>query len=208
MIKIHKPYAGLKLVPFIFSLFICMTVINIANPTYASNYSANNRSKLSANLDSQQNPVRSWFNIYDQIRRQAQLSPAERQKADQIMGRGLSIFMPGTDKALAQNLLADLVRRYDVAAQQMASLQIMPATEQLHRAYYQYFVDAKSLFSDYLKLQDDLLATDPNTGQPVASGLVERKENLAMLDQNNKMLDEKLRQQYSIPTYQYQQAPR
>lgn len=161
------------------------------------------KSKIASSAEGQQNIVKVWFNNYDQIRRQAQLSPGERQKADQIMSRGLSIFMPGADKALAQNLLTELVNRYDVAAQQMAKLQIIPATEQLHRAYYQYFVQARGLFADYLKLQDDLLATDPNTGQPVASGLVERKENLAMLDQNNKMLDERLRQQFGIPPYQY-----
>ena len=82
---------------------------------------------------------------------------------------------------MAQQLLADLVNRYEIASQQMASLAIVPATEQLHRAYYQYFLDAKRLFSDYLKLQNDLLATDPNTGQPVASGLVERKRKFSRL---------------------------
>ena len=169
-------------------------------------HSPNQSKKLTASSDgaSESNTIRNWFSAYDQIRRQAQLSPAERQRADQIMGRGLSIFMPGADKALAQTLLVDLVNRYDIAAQQIGHLQILTATEQLHRGYYQYFMDAKHLFEDYLKIQGDLLAVDPNTGQPVASGLVERKENLALLDQNNKMIDEHLRGQYGIPPYQYQ----
>ncbi len=185
------------------AIFISFLLASFNSPIYGSNLSASKKTKLTSNLDIQPDAIKNWFNSYDQIRRQAQLSPSERQKADEIMGKGLSIFMPGADKALAQNLLADLVKRYDTAVQEISKLQVIPATEQLHRAYCQYFVDARRLFSDYLKLQDDLLATDPNTGQPVASGLVERKENLASLDQNNKLLDERLRQQYGIPAYQY-----
>ena len=201
MIKINHSYKN----PVIFTFCQILALASVLNTQAVfANNATNKKIKLSANFNSDQEGIKSWFNFYDQIRRQAQLSPAERQRADQIMGRGLSIFMPGEDKILAQNLLVDLIKRYDIAAQQMAHLQIISATEQLHRAYYQYFIDAKKLFSDYLKLQNDLLATDPNTGQPVASGLVERKENLAMLDQNNKMLDEKLRQQYGIAPYQYQ----
>ncbi len=184
--------------------FICWQIPSYANQPgsyYASKYK---RLTASSEGQSNTNAIRTWFNNYDQIRRQAQLSPAERQNADQIMGKGLAIFMPGPDKALAQNLLVDLVNRYTTAAQQMSSLQIIPATEQLHRGYYQYFIDAKHLFEDYLKVQDDLMAVDTNTGQPVASGLVERKQNLALLDQSNKTIDEKLRGQYGIAPYQYQ----
>src|SRR5688572_7320312 len=39
-----------------------------------------------------------WFGQYDQIRRQAQMSPAERQQADSLMSRGLSILVPGENK--------------------------------------------------------------------------------------------------------------
>jgi hypothetical protein len=203
MIKKNNSIASISHILIVQAFFILMLCAQIQAPVDATNSSTNKKSKLTSNF-TQSDPVKNWFNNYDQIRRQAQLSPAERQKADQIMGKGLSIFMPGADKALAQNLLANLVKRYDIAVQQMAALPVIPATEQLHRAYYQYFVDARRLFSEYLQLQDDLLATDPNTGQPVASGLVERKENLAALDQNNKMLDEKIRQQYGIAAYQYQ----
>ncbi len=191
------------------SASLCLTLITFCHSSAVANTFNQKYKHLAANTDGQPHnlaTIRNWFNCYDQIRRQAQLSPAERQRADQIMSKGLSIFMPGADKALAQNLMTELVSRYEIAAQQMSQLQIVSATEQLHRAYYQYFIDAKNLFSDYLKLQSDLMAVDQNTGQPIASGLVERKENLSMLDQNNKMLDERLRQQYGIPSYQYQPA--
>jgi hypothetical protein len=131
------------------------------------------------------------------------MSPSERQQADQILGKGLALFMPGDDKILAQRLLTDLVKRYDIACHQLGSLQVIPATEQLHRGYYQYFSDAHHLFSDYLRLQEDVLASDPTTGQPLASGLIDRKQALEQLDQSNKILDQRLRQQYGIPPYQY-----
>ncbi len=191
------------------SASLCLTLITFCHSSAVANTLNQKYKHLAANTDGQPHnlaTIRNWFNCYDQIRRQAQLSPAERQRADQIMSKGLSIFMPGADKALAQNLMTELVSRYEIAAQQMSQLQIISATEQLHRAYYQYFIDAKNLFSDYLKLQSDLMAVDQNTGQPIASGLVERKENLSMLDQNNKILDERLRQQYGIQSYQYQPA--
>jgi len=147
--------------------------------------------------------IQSWFRQYDQIRRTAQMSPAERQQADQILGKGLALFMPGPDKIVAQKLLNDLVKRYDLACRQLASLQRIPATDQLQRGYYQYFVDAHRLFSDYLRLQNDVMALDSATGQPLASGLIDRKQALEQLDQNNKMLDQQMRQQYGIPAYQY-----
>ncbi len=176
-------------------------------PTQAQNAGEFTRAnKQAAYFIAQSNPmdmIRGWFGDYDQIRRQAQLSPDERRQADLILGRGLSLFMPGPDKAVARQLLTELVRRYQVATQQMSNLRMIAPTEQLHRGYYEYFSQAMRLFSDYLKLQDDLLAVDPNTGQPVASGLVDRKENLARLDENNKALDQQLRAQYGIPPYQY-----
>jgi hypothetical protein len=149
------------------------------------------------------NEIHSWFYQYDQIRHAAQMSPTERQQADQILSKGLALFMPGQDKIVAQKLLSDLVKRYEIACQQMASLQMISATERLQRGYYQYFIEAHHLFSDYLKLQDDLLASDPATGQPLASGLIDRKQGLEQLDQSNKALDQQLRIQYSIPAYQY-----
>lgn len=149
------------------------------------------------------NSVRDWFAQYDQIRRTAQMAPQERQQADQILGQGLALFMPGQQKVLAQRLLIDLVQRYQTACQQLNNIPMIPATEQLHRGFYQYFFEAQRLFSDYLKLQDNLFAVNPTTGQPIAGELMERKQALEELDQSNKALDQQLRLQYGIPPYQY-----
>ncbi|MBI2810246.1 MAG: hypothetical protein HYX67_05395 [Candidatus Melainabacteria bacterium] len=53
-----------------------------------------------------------------------------------------------------------------------------------------------------MKVQNDILARD-NNGAMIAGGLMNRKQALAALDENNKQLDAQLRQQYNIPPYRY-----
>lgn len=147
-----------------------------------------------------------WFHRYDNVRRQAQMSPAEKARADGLMSKGmggLGAMLAGDEKMVTQNLLTKLVGKYQTAAEQMKALPLFRETEQLHRGYYQYFSDARQLFSDYLRVQSNLFAMDETTGKPVAGLLMGRKQNLEQLDMNNKALDEQLRQQFNIPPYRY-----
>lgn len=150
--------------------------------------------------------IQEWFQRYDQVRRQSQMTPSEKQKADGLMSKGmtgLGAMLAGDEKAATQSLLNKLVGKYQAAAEQMKQLPLYPETERLHRGYYQYFSDARRLFSDYLKVQSNLFAMDEETGKPVAGLLMARKQNLETLDMNNKALDEQLRQQFNIPPYRY-----
>lgn len=150
--------------------------------------------------------IQEWFQRYDMVRRQAQMSPAEKARADGLMSKGMSglgAMLAGDEKATTQNLLSKLVGKYQTAAEQMKALPLFRETEQLHRGYYQYFSDARQLFSDYLRVQSNLFAMDEATGKPVAGLLMGRKQNLEQLDMNNKALDEQLRQQFNIPPYRY-----
>jgi hypothetical protein len=146
--------------------------------------------------------IQAWFAHYDTIRRQAQMNPAERAKADKAMSGGLSMFMPGEEKNEAQGFLRLLVQRDSAAADQLKQLPLYPETEKLHRGYYQYFTAASQIFADYIKVQDHPLSKD-ETGQPLAASLMVRKQNLEALDQNNKALDAQLRQHYGIAPYHY-----
>ncbi|HEY9677207.1 MAG TPA: hypothetical protein V6C76_04335 [Drouetiella sp.] len=148
------------------------------------------------------NHVATWFAKYDAIRRGAQMTPQERQRADNLMSKGLSLVVPGPEKAITQQLLVKLINKNKLAADQMKMLQLYPETEQLHRGYYQYFSTASGLFSDYLRVQSDFMARDAN-GAMLAGGLMNRKQQLAALDENNKMLDGQIRQQFGIPAYRY-----
>lgn len=143
-----------------------------------------------------------WFQNYDEIRRKAQMNPTEKAKADALMSKAISMFIPGNDKVEAQKLLQSLVARYNQAVEDMKRLPLYPETEKLHRGYYQYFTNAKQLFGDYLTVQQNPLSTDSN-GSPVAGSLMPRKQGLESLDQANKALDAQLRTQFNIPAYHY-----
>jgi hypothetical protein len=146
--------------------------------------------------------IRKWFQRYDVIRHEAQMTPTERQKADAMMSQGLSIIVPGEQKVESQQLLSSLVNRYHKASEELKALTFLPATSNLHRGYYQYFNDAGRLFSDYIKVQNNLLAVD-DQGTSLASTLMSRKESLTGLEQNNKAMDAQLRQTYGIAPYPY-----
>ncbi len=146
--------------------------------------------------------IKDWFAKYDDIRRQAQMNPTERQKADTMLAKGLSILVPGPEKAETQQLLQKLQGKNAIAADQMKKLNLYPETEQLHRGYYKYFTEASTLFADYLKVQDNLLATDASN-TPIAGQLMNRKKQLEDLDSANKALDTKLRAKLGIAPYRY-----
>ncbi len=151
------------------------------------------------------NPARvhQWFNQYDQIRRQAQMNPAERQQSDYLLSRGMAILMPGEEKMAARQILIKLVNKYQLAKASMQGLQPIPETLNLHRGYYQYFNNAHQLFSDYLRVQDNLFVTDASTGKPVAGQLLQRKAMLEQLRLQIQALDEQTRNQFGIPPYRY-----
>ena len=147
--------------------------------------------------------IKQWFKSYDEIRRLAQMSPQERARADAMMSKGLSMIVPGEEKLATQELLNSLVQRYQTACDALKALPFLQATGDLHKGYFEYFNDARILFSDYLKVQSNIFAVDPSSGKPIASQLMSRKEDLEGLDARNKELDAKLRSQYLIPPYKY-----
>ena len=148
--------------------------------------------------------IKDWFNKYDGLRRQAQMNPKEREKADALLAKGLAIVMPGPDKVESQGLFQTLESKNAQAAEQLKNLPLYPETEQLHRGYYKFFSDTASLFTDYLKVQNNLMAPDPLTGKPLMGQLLLRKKSLEELDAANKTLDLELRGKFQIPEYRYQ----
>jgi hypothetical protein len=142
-----------------------------------------------------------WFHYYDQIRHQAQMSGSERLRADGLLSRGLSVLMPGEEKASTSALLNSMVQRYETACNQLRALPQLGQTANLHHAYYNYFATAGQLFADYVRVQNNLFITDAQTGQPLASSLLQRKQMLEGLEHQCKMLDTQTRQQYGIAPY-------
>jgi hypothetical protein len=146
--------------------------------------------------------VQQWFSQYDNIRRQAQMNPEEKARADRLLAGGMAMLVPGPEKIATGQLLAKLRASNQQAANQLKGLRLYPETKQLHLGYYKYFNDAQALFSDYITLQNNLFATDAS-GKSIASQLMLRKQALADLDQSNKMIDSQLRAQFGIAPYRY-----
>lgn len=182
-------------------LAISLLTVKAANAQRAAAPDAGN-TLASGNSPMGDNHIAVWFSKYDAIRRAAQMNPQERQRADNLMSKGLSIVVPGPEKAITSQLLQKLVNKNRIAADQMKNLPLYKETEQLHRGYYQYFSTAQGLFNDYLRVQTDIMARDAN-GAMIATGLMNRKMALANLDESNKQLDAQLRQQFNIPAYRY-----
>lgn len=144
--------------------------------------------------------VTDWFCKYTEIRHRAQMSPQEKEKSGQLMMQG--VIGAEEDKAAADVLLKKMVDRYTKALAEMDALTTPPETKKLHVGYKQYFTDARSIFSDYLKVQRNLFATDAN-GNAIMGGLPQRKAALEALDASNKELDAQLRKKYGVPAYPY-----
>jgi hypothetical protein len=146
--------------------------------------------------------IKDWFNKYDMVRRQAQMSPAERSKADDLLSHGLQVFVPGEEKILARTLLTNLVGKYDRACNQLKLLPLYPETGNLHREYFKYFTDAKNLFSDYLRVQNNLMVKDQQ-GNSVMAGLIQRKQNLEGTEEQAKATDSAVRNRFGIAPYHF-----
>jgi hypothetical protein len=151
------------------------------------------------------NKVADWFKRYDQIRHEAQMSDAERDRSRSLMMEGLMANFSGSTQSSAEKeagsaLLRKMVDRYRKASSQMAALPKVSETKKLSDGYAQYFRNAGGLFADYLKMQSDLFAKD-SSGNTLLSGMAGRKAALESLDAANKELDGKLRAKYGIPPY-------
>lgn len=153
------------------------------------------------------NKVAEWFQQYNEIRHRAQMSPQEKETSGRLLTQGLaaSVFKSADsekDKANANALLKRMVDRYNKAQAEMDALQPIGETKKLYMGYKQYFHDAGSLFSDYLKINGNLFATD-SSGNALLPQLQQRKAALEQLDVVNKELDAKLRDKYNISPYPY-----
>lgn len=172
-----------------------------SQPANQGSYPAPARAVARAAQNAHGMSVAQWFHNYDQIRHQAQMSAAERQRADTLLSQGFSILMPGDEKEATRRLLESMVTRYQRACNQLKQLPQLNQTAYLHHAYYNYFATAGQLFSDYLRVQNNLLITDATTGQPLATSLIQRKQNLESFEHECKQIDAQTRNKFGIAPY-------
>jgi hypothetical protein len=151
--------------------------------------------------------VSEWFAKYNEVRHRAQMTPEEKERSGRLLTQGMvaSVFHApddSGDKQASAALLKKMVDRYSKAIHEMDQLPAPAETKKLHLGYRQYFTNARGVFSDYLKIQGNLFATDAS-GNSIVGQLQERKSALEALDASNKDLDAKLRAKYHIAPYPY-----
>ena len=186
----------LQIAGLVLALVTQMAVSNCANAQAANSAATAGAAATSPAV------LKDWFSQYDEIRREAQMNPVDKQQADSMLSKGLAMFVPGPEKIEIQALLQKLQLKNSIAANKLKKLNLYPETKGLHFGYYQYFNDSQTLFGDYLKVQDNLMAKDAQ-GNSVMGQLMGRKAALEQLDIKNKALDGQLRQQYGIAPYHY-----
>lgn len=131
--------------------------------------------------------VREWFDRYDQIRRDAEMTMADKWQSMLLQAK----------KPEAKNaaLATRMSTKYSRALSEMKRLGSTPETKALQVGYIEYFTSARQLFEDYLVAQN----TVPFSNQ----SLVPTKKKLELLDRKNKMIDDALRREYIIKKHRH-----
>jgi hypothetical protein len=131
--------------------------------------------------------VKDWFDKYDQIRRDAEMTTGEKWQAMRL----------NSDKPQKKNagLASKMLAKYTAAHSAMKQLSPIPETRELQERYTEYFSKASQLFSDFVDAQTKV----PYPSESLSSG---RKE-LEVFDKSNKILDKDLRTKYSISKHKH-----
>ncbi len=136
--------------------------------------------------------VSEWFEQYDQIRRDAEMSLGEKLQSRSVVEKGLN---PGAKSEKKNGALAThLISKYETAVSAMKKLPVLPETRELQEGYTQYFIKMQQVFVECHKVRKA-----PATKQ----SLLSEKKKLEDLDKKNKKLDDELRKHYGIPKHKH-----
>ncbi len=142
---------------------------------------------VSKPLPSRTMTVREWFDKYDEIRRDAEMTMADKWQSMLLQARKPE----PKNAALAKRMSS----KYSRALSAMKRLGSPPETKALQVGYIEYFSTARQLFEDYLVAQNAV----PFTNQ----SLVPTKKKLEVLDKRNKQIDDVLRREYFIKKHRH-----
>jgi hypothetical protein len=131
--------------------------------------------------------VSEWFDKYDQIRRDAEMTMGDKWQSLLLQAK-----KPEPNNAA---LATRMSKKYSRALSEMKKLGSTPETKALQVGYIEYFVTARQLFEDYLVAQKEV----PFTNQ----SLVPTKKKLEVLDKRNKEIDDGLRKRHIIRKHRH-----
>jgi len=162
----------------------------MAGPVLAQE-AASNSATLASPLASKFG-VHEWFAIYDQIRRDAEMTLGEKLQTKTALEKGLNTGKKSEKKNGAVPLR--VISKYTGAVSALQKLQVLPETSELQAGYTQYFTKMRQLFLDS--------SQTGNTPAAKHTFSLAAKE-LQELDKKNKKLDEELRKKYAIPKHKH-----
>lgn len=137
--------------------------------------------------------VVAWFTRYDSIRREAQMTPAE--KANAIRLWAMSSVAGDRETEDARAILTSMVVRYERAQRDLRAVPEIAETASLHRGYLAYFKRAHSDFSRYLN------TLETKSTRAALLQMENGRQDLAEIDVRNKSLDRRLRKHYKISDF-------
>lgn len=169
-----------------FCIFL-LSSVTCVTPTYAQSGSSPNTEIAQANQT-----VVEWFEKYDAIRRNAEMSAGDKLKH----GNALKKALKSGDKISAgtKTFVEKMRAKYEAAAAAIKQLPEIPETKELQEGYIQYFTDMEHSFAE-ITTQD----VTPASSQTKA----ETKANLEKLSAKNKALDASLRTKYGIEKHKH-----
>lgn len=136
---------------------------------------------------SRKKQVVEWFKEYDQIRRDAEMS-----LADKFQAMLLTTGSPGKRNVALSTRMAE---KYRTALAEIRRMESLPETRELQEGYTEYFSKAYALLQEHLDGQDPGALNNKN--------FIQMKEQLESLDSKNKKMDDDLRKEYGIPKHRH-----
>jgi hypothetical protein len=170
-------------------LIICSIVFVAATvgPALSDDSDSGQSDPVSETKVTRKHKIVEWFKKYDQIRREAEMSLADKFQA--------LLMATGDPGKRAFNLASRMSTKYKRALAEIKKLKPEPETKDLQEGYTEYFVKARQVLEEHLA---------PDSPTRISNkSLEEVRKNLEELDHKNKQLDDDLRKEFHIPKHRH-----
>ncbi len=150
-------------------------------------------SKEAGELTAKNPAIVEWFDKYDQIRNDAEMSLIEKLKYGSALKKALK--SGATLSTGAEKFVKRMVEKYATAGAALSALTSPPEVRALQQGYVQYFNEMEKSFSECL-ISGEVKSAD-------LAAKASAKERIENLDDANKKLDENLRKKFDIPKHNH-----
>lgn len=175
-----------QILKYVFMPLLCMLMLSapcMTTPVFADS---------SSESEDNQKRISDWFEVYDEIRRDAEMTTGEKLKYGNSLKKSLK---SGEKLSESTKEFAEKMReKYEAAAAATKKLSEIPETKELQEGYSQYFSDMEHSFAEMTK---------PDVAEVSAQTKAETKAKLEKLTAENKALDARLRAKYGIAKHKH-----